>query len=928
MPKKKSILLLAADSGEGQFMRLADPELRKRLSRDGISLHESFISQVKTSELDLFDSILIMRTPVPGHAKGDFAVFKKLIPHLKRFVRNGGGLVMMFAECYGKTVASLNKLGKEFGIEFAFNKLTEHNESKVCTMPNMPEGKLIKCEVAPQAPFGREEKPLYVITEGGHGTQALTCLPDDNWESVLLTSPECVSEPFPEGYYAGGGKEVIQSPELCVYREFGDGRIVAFPSSSPVWIASCFLPRWEEFILKQEFGHGYEFLRDMLLWTAENGSGSVADALNIIKNRISGKGTEFSFKAVSASHRDEICSYKSYKCWIGFIPLSKTIDDIIAAAQVYKFAFLVILHNFNDLDKGKWDSLCKKYSMLGQKNGMIIMPGYEQLDGEGNYSVVFNVEELPEQRYKYPNSNLLEDLLVKLNSYTAVFARPEDNRLPVWRHGGYNQLEVSGEDGVDLYRERISSGAFLGPLHISRGQLPGEEQFFNVLLADSLENVPTALSENRHFNYISSGPVINTFFFKGDRIVEDDWEGYWLEWEEGRSAEVEISVSSEEILTSIELFNGDESLMRFKPYATYFKTVVIIPLRHDLRLHLAATDRSGARILASYPLYTRNRLFWAHMGSDQMNDYHNVFVPDPEGSMGICDQFYEPCGFVTCGFGWGDYVRITSPVPWKDIMPQGMEVSSLIGNFKSFHPSPFIKKENGFDFLNNHKRRLGNCNQNMHVVHSYSDSCWLDAAEGETWHSVSGKEFKPSRTIRRSGLWLTKAKYVIPRWNPYESSEVFANMEILWLQDHTFGADETFSLGHSMHELKPGLRFSLEDASGTLFSSRAEDFLGVDIYEEPATEKEWDNQGVVDMLTEPMEMQPIIEVRNGCTLRIGGDGMGDFIFNYLLMPGKVFVRGWRRAANQFYVSFEIMPEIKEIQAGDRMMFEFSFGVEA
>ena len=290
-----------------------------------------------------------------------------------------------------------------------------------------------------------------------------------------------------------------------------------------------------------------------------------------------------------------------------------------------------------------------------------------------------------------PNSNMLEDLLVKLNGYTSVFARSCENRIPVWHHGGYNQLEVGDADDIAVYRDRVSSGAFLAGMHIARNTMPGEENMQNWLLGDKLENVMNAIRENRHLNYISTGPLIKTFMFEGPDLIDDDWEGFWYGWEKDEEIQVRISLYSDSPICEINLYDGEEVLKSFKPASLSFDTKVTIRMEKDLRLHLTAHDEAGGELVASYPLYTRNRLYWCHMGSDQMNDYHNVFIPDNDGSLGVKDKFYEPCGFVTCGLRGEITSGLPPPVPWKDIMRRGSRVSSLVGNFKSFHPRPVFK---------------------------------------------------------------------------------------------------------------------------------------------------------------------------------------------------------------------------------------------
>ena len=76
----------------------------------------------------------------------------------------------------------------------------------------------------------------------------------------------------------------------------------------------------------------------------------------------------------------------------------------------------------------RWEQMQAECRAASEIHGPALQPGFEMLDDEGNTCVVFNVDGLPEMRRDYPNSNMLEDLLVKLSSYSAAYARPAVSR--------------------------------------------------------------------------------------------------------------------------------------------------------------------------------------------------------------------------------------------------------------------------------------------------------------------------------------------------------------------------------------------------------------------------------------------------------------------------------------------------------------------
>ena len=868
--------------------------------------------------MTLFNTVVIMRSPLPGHPKDDSEKWHLLLPHLVNFVKNGGSLIIMFAESYGKTVGSLNELGKLFDIQFVFNKLEESNPERCDELPNMPEGKLITCDFTADKPFDMEDKVLDLIVDGGHGAQHLTCLPGSDWQPLIHGSESCTSIPFPHGHYANSGKSTISVPVLAALREFGKGRVLAFPGASPFWLANANLRRWKGQLLNQHSNSGYEFLKQIMLWSETNTDETKLAAANSrFGNQQFLKQQDYSYRYLTDTEYNELKKLKPFRTWIGTIPDIKKLSGAVDKIKSLNYELGVFVLDYALLNSESWMEFQKQCEELSEKGKFLAMPAFEQADAEGNYCIVFNVDELPEMRESYPNSNMLEDLLVKLCSYSAVFARPAESRIPCWRHGGYNLLEVATEDDLDLYRDRVSSCAFLSAVNIDRSNNPGSIRLDNWLMGEKLETAQTSIRENRHFNFVSSGPVIKRFFWKSKPVMLDDWEGYWLEWEKGDKAEIEIKLSGDVDISEVKLWDGETVIQSWKPDSRKFNICVSFELEHDMRLHLSATDINGGELKASYPLYTRNRYFWAHIGSDQMNDYHNVWTPDPNGSIGLGNRIHETCGFVTCGFGWGDYLRIAPPVNWGDIMPQGVEVSSMVSNLQSFHPSPFIKTEKGFDFLNNHRRKLGECTQNMHIVHSSADSLWLEEP-GAVWENPSGREISPTRNIRQSDLWRAEADYFVPQWQAGHDCEVRVKMRIIWLKDYSFTQDDSISLGHSLNMMKENINFS---CGGRIILS--DDFLMND-FESPHVQlKEWDNSGTVDLLA--------LSLKNGISVEVpeyagtNGDAMGDFLFKPLSVPGKVYMRGWRHKPG-FILSFELEPEQKEIKTGDVMNIEYILAV--
>ncbi|MDD3155696.1 MAG: hypothetical protein PHS41_12600 [Victivallaceae bacterium] len=898
----KEILFVAAASGEGQFRQIVDPMLAAELTKAGFRCHSCYLPQLRQVHLQECAALVIVRTPMPGHAQDDSELFRKWTPEILDAVQNGMGLAIFFSESYGRSEGTLREFTRPLGLKCFFNRIEELDPERRGMIPNLDGGETVLAEVSGIAELDRME----IVTGGGHGTQQLSCVADDHWEVLLRGSSSCSSQPFPLGFYSNGSSEPLASPVFAAARTWGEGKIVAFPGSAPLWIASGYLPRFEGYLLRQHNNAGLLFLTSIFNRIARNGN-TDSPALEEL-DRVWQADRTFSFRYVTPVEQQELRDRKPCRIFIGTIPDGMTPEAFAAEAESCGCDAVIPIHDYDALTPESWVKLREQ---LARIEGIDALPGYEQIDDEGNASVVFSVTDLPNQRRSYPNSNLLEDLLVKLSGYVAIYARPAQNRYPLWRYGGYNAVEFDSPESLAMFREKVASASALSLMTVNRGVSPREEIFHTYVLAPNATAWRRNLTENFHHTFVASGSLMLTgFALLGPTLMLDDWEGFWYEWDNGARAELSISLEADSPIVEMTVWDGADVFLKFEPgsFSVDLREPVIFD--RDLRLTVSARCADGSELISSFPLYTRNRRFWAHVGSDQMNDYHNVFVENSNGLMGIGDRFYEPYGFVTCGFAWGDYVRITSPVPWADLMPSGIEVSSMTANFKSYHPSPFvITEDGGADFLNHHQRRLGFCDADVHIVHSRSDGMWLERS-GATWTGHGGRVFHPTRAIDKSSLWTCSGTYEIPRWQPYAPTEVRFHLILQFLRSFRLTAGRIV-IGQSIHVLKDGLTLNGKPLSEFLMD-------GTDVASEW---KEWDNLNAFELFRSHPDSGPALEIPTGLT--VGGDASGTYRFCPPATMGRWLVRAWRWRNDGFLLSYEWEPERRHFAAAEEIALEYS-----
>ncbi len=903
----RSILFIAASSGEGQFREIIDPKLAGLFKKSGFHAHSCYLGELKREHLAECSVLVIIRTPMPGHAKDDTELFRKWTPEILQAVRSGMGLVIFFSESYGRSEGTLNEFTKPLGAACYFNQIEETNAERRGMIPNLDGGTTVLADVLETPGISAME----VVTGGGHGTQQLTCRTDSNWTVLLRGSKTCTSRAFQLGFYSHGSPEPIETPVFAAFRNWGDGVMALFPGSAPLWLSSACLPRFEGHLLGQRNGAGLKFLLSLFERTGRRVPPETSALEQLDESH---KAAEtFSFRYVSAEAQSALKKRRPFRVFIGTVPDGMTQEALARNALECGCAAVVPVTDYDSLTPESWK--CRRQKLTGIP-GISAMPGYEQIDEEGNDSVVFSVDELPSQRKCYPNSNLLEDLLVKLSGYCAICARPELNRYPPWRWGGYNAMEYDGSaESLAMFRFRTGSACALSPVTVGRGVLPSEEKFHTYVLASTPEEWRRGMTENFHHTFVASGSVRMTDFgLYGPSLMLDDWEGFWYEWENGEKAVLRIALESDSVISEVTVYDGEQVFRRYAPRTKNTEIAEEIVFERDLRLTVSARCADGGELAASFPVYTRNRHFWAHAGSDQMNDYHNVFLEKSSGMMGIGGRFYEPCGFVTCGFAWGDYVRITPPVPWSDLMPSGIEVSSMTSSFKSFHPSPFVMTESGgCDFLNNHRRGLGLCSSEVHIVNTSAGSMWLEQP-GAVWRGHGGRVFHPTRAVVESRLWRCAGTYEIPKWRPYEPTVVKFHLVLEFIRSFRL-SEGRIIIAQSLHSMKKGLLLNGEPLERHLQPGT----------EVPSDWKEWDNLSACRLFRNGPGTEPVLR---GETLVVDGDPCGTFRFHAPSeIGGTWFVRAWRWRGDGFMLSYEWAPESSVFRKGRKIPLEYSISLE-
>ena len=764
-----SVLLLAADSGEGTLGEMLDPRLRELFCAAGIHCQACYVSDLKPGYLDFFHCVVLLRTPVPQHPFGDEADFREKSQWLHDFVERGGGLFLMFTECYGKTESTLNELCAPWGLRFFFNRLVSDGTVPAERFPRLYESTLLEIPVVSPAILPLPFSTLKIVTEGGHGTQHLTCVPEPGspWQPILRGGPHITSQSYGT-FYINSSRETIPDPILCAARGSGRGRVMAFPGSAPFWLTNSHIWRFQGLLQEQNDRSGLRFFCDAWRWLADTERGrrlspdSAARAASVMDKAWLNKPEQFSFQPVSAEDQARLMRSTAQKIWLGNHDLTPARLSALASrleASGYRTVFP--LGHYENMTEASWTQLRTDCQPLCHGE-FSLRPGYELHDNEGVISAVVSPSTFPRHTANYPNSTLLENVWIAIFGCMSILRHPLTNRIPPQRYGGYNLIEWdSSETWFTLYKQMVASKYFISPVAFNAA--PDCEALNTWVLVPEGRNAFDMLRTNKHATFISDGPILERFAWQGPGLINDEWEGHWYGYVPGDTAEVSFALRSSSSLTEVVLYDGEEVLARFTPGTPHFEKRLKLQLWRDVSLHLTGLDGEGRRLYATFPLYTRNFRFWGHVGSDQMNNYVNAMSPSPTGYLGVGHELHDMFGFVTLGAAWGDYLRMTPSLSYAEFMPR-QEVSGIIGSLNVHHPSALISDTSGHRHaLNDHRRVFPFCGADAQVFRSRIAGEQRDNDEGlrEVWH---GRTTTPTRLFSHNPDIDARDEYVIWRW--------------------------------------------------------------------------------------------------------------------------------------------------------------------
>ncbi|MDY6913031.1 MAG: hypothetical protein SVT52_01035 [Planctomycetota bacterium] len=678
LAEKPSILVVGiAEAGVENFI---EPQYQKDLNKLGYHVDTAHYRQLNWEKMKNFNVLLLAWAPGYGQAEG-VAAYEALIPLYRRFLRAGGGILVMAAPRYDSQKI-VNRFLATLGAELLCESLLDE--------------KLVYRQKAYlQWHFGSttniQPHPITAGVRGisypvGHSRKAIDTMPlrlSWDWQVAVKAAASTRS--------SGGTYD--SAPPIVAARSFAGGRVVVFSSHATYWITDPNHRVWEGICIGR--GDGARLLSNIYDWLGEpslqSGQlGGFRQAATIKKPKPKKKpsvqydvlATDIYTQILDRGVRKPVTKLEHKKralnTYTGVIGVFSTyssgtgrVAEYADAARKAGHDFIVFTEAFEQMDAEKWRSLaedCKRVS----DDSFLAMGGLSYQDTYGNNYILFNAPQWPEEKWLDESGKRVKDLpglyfgldwvplyvvnagknptrpwFLKFYSGLALFSYSRDGQLMDDDFDGYLTVQGSNYNLIPIAYHQVHSP----------DELAGVKGRKTCVLAEDVADIPGGL---KYFwytprrTYVSDGPKILEF------AIENGWTAARQEpWG------LYIEAASDHDIEEVIVYDRREIYRRFRPGQKSFS--VELHGYHDKQRHFTMVVRDSAGRQAISPtLYTTDLRQATYMCTDLQNTLNSMADLSADGRL---LRYFVMGNYVT---GW-DSLKPGVVVPAKHVMPSGLD---------------------------------------------------------------------------------------------------------------------------------------------------------------------------------------------------------------------------------------------------------------
>lgn len=684
---------------------IVDEQLRQRLEAEGFDVAVAHMEELSDELVRKFN-VVIMNTPVfLGATGGTIEERAAKWAVLERFLRNGGGLLCIWARAVppsregsgDPTIQFLTRAGlwfldaavietdknkwvlpeeslpitaidhgRFFGFARTTNILHPHPVTDGVNELWYPMGWMYEASVRPI----EVDKQWTVLVRGSDTAQAVIGRPEGTVERVLGTAPAFMAA-----------------------RLVDQGRLLVLSSWPTFWTQGAYHRLWA-YGFVYEHGDGFRLLCNALRWLAEPSQRSgVFGGYRPPKREEKPKSAEELEKLAGqlvekpAPPRWQKPDWqgKIFKGLIGaHTTLSDgfgTVDQFCSAARAAGYDFIVFTEELEQFDEEEWPALveaCKRNS----DDKFLAIPGiafYTRTSRNGAVRyVAFGIQEYPKQfigsysERHQRHINAIHLFLFREEWRPIVLVAPHRNPRfggEPWFQKFYTGFAVFTyaadklvDDATDWYLDRMGNQYNSVPIAVHEVYCPQDvaravSGVQTYVWARSLKEVPQSLRHAWYANpqgaFVSSGPVLKELWLEHPN---DQFSQRWR---------MHIDLQSEAELERVEIWDGRRLYRCFRPHSRQFNYV--LEGWHDQQRFfvLVARDKRGG-VLVSPTVWTSDVQHSLVMCTDMQNTMEGVYLWHPKRKQRVpvaLTMFNDVTGWDELNFGL--------PLPQDEVTPPG-----------------------------------------------------------------------------------------------------------------------------------------------------------------------------------------------------------------------------------------------------------------
>ena len=694
LASKKKAVLFVLDASAYWMTQYTDPQVKMELNQAGWQVGRCDLPDLTWNLLRKFNAVVLCRVPqnIPqagAKTVGTTALDQKAAI-LYRFIKSGGGLLLLHDESYDQVYITENRFLKPLGAKIINQQITDPKHQ-------WRQSNYLRYWFA----WTNNITPHNPVTKGVHtiwypegwsqrgGRYTCPVVTNSKWKVLARGMASAYSYRLVTGSKGGVREMFHTAPPILASRTFGQGRIVVFASHSTFTLQSGYQTIWQGIVMSRGADHRAsdtgKMLFNALSWLAQPSlaSGKLGGYRQPPETKIT-RGPQ----PAPAYQPNPPPPYEHQHTFKGLIGAHTSLSDgygtvaqWAAEARAQGYDFLVFTEAFPPMTKQRW-KLLKQQCQKASSSSFLCIPGITYRDSLNNRYITFAFPQWPHSSWLTKGGHRIANTPgIYFGNGWAPLAVVDTMHNPV----GPWFLKFYGAIAVDSYRftkkglcQRVDNARptylrLMGdqynsvPIAYYDMHRPADiaaiakaHGYADFAWSGQLAKVAGAFRQNWYAQpqhaYLSQGPLLKSWWIENGTSTPGNHHRPW---------QLHIAIHSATPLRRVTIYDGRAIFRRFAASGHVFHRV--ITGLHDRQSYFVLTARDiRGRALISPTLRTAGWRQSTYMCTDMQNTLNGGSVRTRHGrwiDMGMLGNYVT---------GWSS---LSPPIlePGRDLMPQGLD---------------------------------------------------------------------------------------------------------------------------------------------------------------------------------------------------------------------------------------------------------------